>query len=209
MINVRVHVDTGGLDLLAESVARGLRSASPTGGAVHFRRMLKRWGVRYLEFTRRRYFRLARSGGGGEWPPLSPVTIARRRQGRAGSSRLRDPSTGKMVEGVGTAAILIDTASLIAALNIGAPGSLFKETAAGTLRVGFAPVQHTGDESGPITFAEIARIHQFGSGRIPARPILVAPDVATLAGMASDAKRAVSDAIRVAAAKARRGAGNG
>lgn len=209
MIQVRVQIDAGGLDVLAESVARGLRSASPTGGQVHFRRMLKRWGVRYLEFTRRRYYRLARSGGGGEWPPLSPVTIARRRQGRAGSSRVRDPVTGQMVEGVGIAAILIDTASLIAALNIGAPGSLFKETENGTLRVGFAPVKHPGEDSGPLTFAEIARIHQFGAGRIPARPILVAPDATTLAGMASDAKRAVSDAIRVAAAKARRGAGNG
>jgi hypothetical protein len=202
-MRAQVHISVAGLQTLAASVQQGLttQAGGATGGVV-FRRMLKQWGVRYLEFTRRRYMRLSRSGGGGEWPPLSPVTIARRREGRPGSSRVRDPVTRRFVQGAGRAAILVDTGSLIAALNIGAPGSLFKHMPGGALRVGFAPTGHPGE--GAMTFAEIATIHNFGRGRIPARPILVAPDQTTIAGMRSDARRAVSDALRIAAERARR-----
>lgn len=211
MITATVHLRLQGIQTLADTVRRGLQGSGvgQSVGELVLRRMLKQWGVRYIEFVRRRYMRLSRSNGGGEWPPLSPITIAKRRQGKRGTSRVRDPVTREFVRGAGTAAILVDTGSLIAALNIGAPGNLFRNMSNGRLRVGFAPTRHPGKpgEASILTFAEIATIHNFGrrgTPRIPARPILVAPDAATVAGMVSDTKRAVTDAIRIAAERAAR-----
>lgn len=212
-----VVINMEGLKDLAEQV----RALHPRGGGGAgdnaFRRMLRQWGVRYLEFVRRRYLRLSRSGGGADWRPLSPLTIAKRRRGRPGSSSVRAPGGGRrFVEGVGQAAILVDTASLFAALNIGAPGSLFQFTEHGTVRVGFGPVPHKDRDGGSsMTFAQLAVIHNFGAKSsingvpvvIPARPILVAPDRATLDGMLSDAQRAVRRVMEQAARKARGGRG--
>ena len=201
-----VTIDMAGIN----DLARQVRTVSTgVAGDNAFRRMLRQWGVRYLEFVRRRYLRLARSGGGGEWPPLSPHTIARRRKGR-GSATRRDPTTGRVsTTGGASAAVLIDTGSLVAALNVGAPGNVFADVPGGIV-VGFGPATHPHEAGKAASFATIAAFHNRGGqsrlgGRvvtIPARPILVAPDDATVSGMIADASRAMRRAIERAAAKA-------
>lgn len=122
--------------------------------------MLRSFGVRYLTFVQRRMQKLGRSGGGGEWPALSPATIRSRRSGKKGKSR--------------GATILRDTGLLVSSLQPGASGNLFqiKKT---SVRVGWDGTSH----GGGLTFRELGLIHNTGEGNVPARPILVEPDERT------------------------------
>jgi len=47
--------------------------------------LMDKWVARYLGFARRRYVRFSR--GGGDWPPLAPATVRKRRRGT--TSRMR------------------------------------------------------------------------------------------------------------------------
>lgn len=165
----------------------------------HVSRALRQWAARYRSFTRERFDRYSK--GGGDWEPLAASTLRARRKGKQGTNKLggtvaRRNKAGKLVDKAGkfvtavNAAILRDTGVLFAALRptFGQPGQVEEVTEFG-VRVGFGgTAQHPG---GGATIAEIAAFHQFGTGRMPARPILVDPDAATLAGMADDMRRAL------------------
>ena len=111
----------------------------------------KGWLKAYQRFVRRRWLRR----GNGSWKPLEDSTIARRRKG---SNRP-----------------LLDTGILIGALNVGAPGNLYRQIKHG-IRFGFGGAsRHPGGEA---TIADIAKFHDAGDG-VPQREIIVEPDNAT------------------------------
>jgi len=109
---------------------------------------------RYSAFLRRRYSIFSRGGGG--WAALSPRTVARK---RAKNRRNKNPL------------ILRDTNTLYNSLNPGMPGNQ-SDVVPGGVAFGYRNFPHPG---GP-NVAELAEWHQFGGGRLPARPILVDPD---------------------------------
>lgn len=187
-----------------------------TGNVANpLRLMLRKWSARYLGFVRRRFDRASK--GDGTWKPLAKSTLLARRHGGAGGVTRRKASTKRQALAVlrskgkgasspeaaailGSASILRDTGVLFAALNPGAPGAL-EQPIPGGIRVGFAAASHG---TSPITIQRLAAIHNSGgsNGRPPARPILVAPDGPTVAGMRADAKVAVAALLKAAAAKA-------
>lgn len=178
----RVTFDMSGLN----GVLRDLQTQLGAGASIGpVRAWVKQIGVRYLAFTRTRYSRYSR--GGGDWAPLSPETIKRRRKARAGTaaaSKVIRAATG------GDAAILVDTGTLFGALNRGAPGNRFEDIPGG-VRVGWGDLRHAKTGKGAATLADIAHYHQTGAGRLPARPLLVEPDAQTITGMMGDGRRAV------------------
>lgn len=152
-----------------DAFMRGVKRAPP-GGPID--RVYRQWGARYLAFTRRRFAKQSR--GGGDWTPLKPATIKRRRKGKGKGA---------------SAAILRDTSTLFGALTIGAPGNLFKRIRKG-IRVGFGgPARYVKGKGGHATITRIAQWHQEGKGNLPERKILVEPDAATVRRMMGDAKR--------------------
>lgn len=133
------------------------------------RRAYNQWGTRYLAETKRRF--IENSKGGGEWKPLSKKY--RRKRG--------DMSRAK---------IMVDTGTLLKALNVGNPGNLYQDLKFGK-RVGFGgPSNHP---SGRFTIADIARIHHTGRGKAPKRVILHRPSQKLVMQMIGDLKRAVND----------------
>lgn len=158
----RVRLNVNGLNRFGREVRRSFG-----GGPIDA--MYKKWGARYLAFVRRRFVKFSR--GGGDWAPLDPQTVKRRRKGK----------------GRGGAATLRDTGTLLTALTVGSPGNLFKRTSRG-IRVGFGgPSRHP---DGKATIADIARFHDAGSGDLPQRSIIVAPDAPTITRMNADAAAA-------------------
>ena len=167
--------------------------------------MFDQWAERYLGFVRRRF--VAYSKGGGNWKPLAPSTIARRRVGRRrkprekiggapGKSRKRESRRRKVKSGK-KPAILRDTSTLLRALSLGSPGNL-KQRIANGIRVGFGgPSKHS--EGGKATIADIARFHDGGLGNNPQRLILAVPDEPTRSGMKRDVERAVKKLLRMSA----------
>lgn len=178
-----VKLDMRPLRRFAAEVRRDLR----TNGSGPVRQMLRQWGRRYLGFTKKRFVKLSRGGGG--WKPLASSTIRRRRKPRGTTARSKTRRTG------GKAAILRDTGTLVAALSVGGRGNMFKDIPNG-VRVGFkGGVKHP---SGKVTIAEIAVFHNVGGkgGKPPQRAILVEPDRATIRGMNQDGVRAVRKLLR-------------
>lgn len=178
-----VKLDMRPLKRFAAEVRRDLR----TNGSGPVRTMLRQWGRRYLGFTKKRFVKLSRGGGG--WKPLAPSTVRGRRKPRGKTARSKTRRTG------GKAAILRDTGTLVAALSVGGRGNLFKDIENG-VRVGFkGGVKHP---SGKATIAEIAVFHNVGGkgGKPPQRAILVEPDLATIRGMNRDGERAVQRLLR-------------
>jgi len=136
------------------------------------RKALKQWAYRYRSFARRRW--LAQSKGGGDWPVLKPQTIARRRK-----------KSDK---------ILIDTATMLGGFTPefgNKPGQIEEDISFG-IRVGLGG--SSPHPRGGVTLGDLYRIHHFGQGRVPARPLVVQPDAATVRGMRSDMKRAMKEA---------------
>lgn len=128
----------------------------------------KKWGVRYLAETKRNYY--INSRGGGDWPPLAASTLKQRR------------GEGKR------AAIMIDTGTIVGALDAGAKGSLFKYIRMG-VRVGFGgPERHP---EGKATIRDIAVFHDEGQGRLPKRQILRQPSRKLLVAMKMDLRVAI------------------
>lgn len=160
---MQASVNIEGLKRLRKAV-----DANPALG----RDIAKAWEIIYRSFTRLRFLRLSRSGGGGEWPALKPSTIARRRKGK----------------GKGSAAILRDTGMMFASLqpSLGGNGLLQSEP----LPVGFTAFLG-GDQqykNGP-TLQQVAVWQHKGAGRLPARPILAVPESSTIAQMSAKAKQ--------------------
>lgn len=139
---------------------------------------LKQWGVRYRSFIQQRFDLFSK--GGGNWPPLKPATIARRRKG---------PGTGNI-------AILRDTGTLFRALNpvLGSPGSFEQITAPWTIVLGFGG--EAIHPSGRATIADIASFHNSGAGYLPKRQIIVNPPEELLKEMAKDAARNLNEQYR-------------
>lgn len=149
-----------------------------TMGRMNTTPIFKKWAFRYRSFVQHRFDRFSK--GGGNWPSLSPLTIARRRKGKR--------------KGKGRVAILRDTGTLLTALTPSfqrLPGQLQQIVTDG-VRVGIGgPARHPG---GAATIADIASFHQTGEGHLPVREIIVKPDTATINGMVSDV---VNEAKRI------------
>ncbi|MHA1220130.1 MAG: hypothetical protein ACTSQB_00175 [Candidatus Heimdallarchaeota archaeon] len=158
-----IKINLRGLEKFIKLVREGLRM----GGSGPMDSFLKRIGVRYLAFVRRRF--VHHSQGMGDWPPLSPATIARRR----GGQRRKKRGGGTTTRGTATkVAILRDTGTLLNALTVGMPGNLLKRIHHG-VRVGFGgPGRHP---KGKATIRDIAAFHNLGKG-VPKRRIIVAPE---------------------------------
>lgn len=131
-------------------------------GTGRFEMGLRMAVIRYRTFIQRRYNRFSR--GGGDWAPL---------KSREGS-------------------ILRDTNTLFTALSPTfepIAGSLNKPIPFG-FEVGYGgSASHGGD--GP-TIVQLAIWHQTGAGYLPAREIIVVPDVSTAKAMARDMERALN-----------------
>lgn len=174
-----VIFDMSGLKRLTRQIRGGVRGTSP--GPIDT--MLKRWGVRYLTFARRRYLRLAR--GGGEWPPLKAATEARRKR----------PARHRRKKQKRRHSILINTMTLLGALQVGAPGNEFRRLP-GAIKCGFGGNQK--HPEGRASIADIGRFHDQGLGNLPQRQIIVEPDEQTKSGMREDAKRCGQELLRSA-----------
>jgi hypothetical protein len=174
---VKVKVDISGLKKFQRIINAGLKQKT---GPI--RDAIKQWVRRYLGFIRKRYDRLSKSGGGGEWKPLKPETIAKRRKGR-GKKR--------------TASILRDTGTLFTAINpaITTPRGALREQVKFGARVGYEQGA-THPNSRKATIADIAYYHQKGKGHNPRRRILVDADDKTKRQMVRDMARAVKRAIK-------------
>lgn len=180
MIKVTVKVDLEPLRRFNTELSRDLRGS----GSGHIRAALKQWAVRYRSFVQERFDTFSK--GGGDWPPLSPRTIAGRRKGR-GSRRFAK----------GAVAILRDTGTLFGALSptfTGKPGQLQEDIPFG-VRVGYGG-PHRYPSGGRATIADIAAFHQEGNSRLPKREIIVTPSERVLDQMAADMDRAIGRTIR-------------
>lgn len=184
---------------LQKSMVDDFRSAS-INSATPFGAMRRQWAKRYEAFVRKRYTVYSR--GGGNWPRLSPRTIAARlrksqwvrdRGGVAvttSKGRAQRKRIGKMAGGV---EILKDTGLTFNALTIGAHGNRLEGIANG-IRFGFVHAGRPSKRKGKSpTIAQIAGWHNAGvpSKGLPRRLILATPDQATRAGMTKDAQRAI------------------
>ena len=209
MIQVKVTARMTGL----ERARSALDQLNASGGGP-LRPVMNQWIKRTEAFTRRRFAKLSK-GGGGEWAPLAPSTIAGRRKGK----------------GSGSPNILRDTGTLFGALTVGLPGNVSKNIPKGVEDgVGGGP-SHGGvlraskldrfrkgkvyakasigditsrkkaaralakvrgsTRAGGLTVGQLAVIHHFGLGKVPARRIVVTPDAETRGSMANDLLRGV------------------
>lgn len=214
MGSIKVTVNVPGLTNGAAAVGGMSRTPPPPPIA----RMFDQWGHRYETFIRRRFDRYSK--GGGDWAPLALSTgNARRAPARrsaasplrtgAASSLFRDTARGGALVGTGRrASILVNTGILKAALTIGARGNQFKQIPGG-VRYGFGPEKHPAGKKALSAESirgltsrraklknlpnidQLAAFHQYGGKHLPARPILVPPDAATLRGMQNDGARAM------------------
>lgn len=155
------------LEKLTKGVVEGLTTTTASGP---IRDVLKKWAARYRSFAQLRFDRFSK--GGGNWKPLAPSTLRRRRKGKRKNVR--------------KATILRDTGTLFAALDptfTSRPGQLEKNIPFG-ITVGYGgPHRHP---KGRVTIADIASFHQEGGPRLPKRELIVKPDGKTLAAMAND-----------------------
>lgn len=147
------------------------------------------WGPLYRSAMRKRFLELSKGGGGGVWPPLKRATIRNRRGGKLGRRIGRRAGSARV-------SILIDTGMLISTLDPVFHGNgQIQESVLNGLRVG---IGGGGSTNGGITLGQLAAIHHFGTATIPARTILVDPNLATSNRMAA----ALEHGIRKAKAEA-------
>lgn len=195
-VTVTAHVSVAPLIKLGEAFHSIQRV--PAHPAVED--MFTQWATRYSAAMRRRFNEQSR--GGGEWAPLTPATIRRRRKGKRGSrftkergaqsqrSFLARNRRGMLVASPAAYQILRDTGSLFGALTIGARGNL-TQRGPGTITFG---IEGGSTGTGP-SLGQIAKWHNDGAGRNPVRRILVPPNDQTLRGMGNDAKTAASKIV--------------
>lgn len=150
------------------------------------KRILLLWGKAMRAYLDRRFVKYSR--GGGDWAPLKAATERRRRK----PAKVHQTDEQAAIQAhFRKAAILVDTGMLRASLNPQVESSAggYQKITLGDpsiLEVGIGgPALHTAKSkkrkasSKPITVAELAVIHHFGTRTIPARPIVVPPDEAT------------------------------
>lgn len=173
MAYLTTQIDTTNLTRLAELLERDNRArAANSQEARHIHQGLDAAGAVYMGFTRDRYSRFSR--GEGNWPDLAPSTLARRRKGQDTQGARHASQSARILSRRGvapvTAAILIDTATLINSIG-GDGGGYAQEQIVAGIRVG--------------TEIQYAVYHQEGgaNGRPPQREIFVEPDPQTAAIM--------------------------
>ncbi len=182
---VNVRIWTGPLAKLKKVLSFG------ANGTAHPRtiKMYKRIGYLYRSFAQRRYVKASR--GDGTWVPLKGerkrnIAANQRRQRRAAK-------TGKPFE-YKYSAILRDTNTLFGALNPFSPGpGGIEEITNGGVELGFG-----GDaihKLAPLSIADLAAIHHFGTKHIPERPIIVDPDTQTIKQIQREVHLAQQDII--------------
>lgn len=174
--NAKVDIDTRGLEEMRNKIISDLRTY---GGNNQIRTALSQMAVDFRGFLHARFLR--NSKGGGAWP--GPAASTRRGRQRP-SSRYRGPLNS----------VLIDTGTLLDSVQpdfVRAPGQFEQRTNSG-VSVGIRGGSHPGGGS----VGRLAEYHQFGTNRIPARPIIVAPDRVTLSKMANTLRKGVDNLIR-------------
>ena len=135
---------------------------------------LTQWAVRYRSWAQQRFNSFSR--GGGNWKPLAPSTIKRRR------------GAGKMVS------ILRDIGLLFGALAPAFQNAPGQFEARGPWRVEVGYGGNHKYPNGNVTIADIASFHHFGTSRIPKREIIVDPPSTLVQQMREDARRNLLDA---------------
>ena len=159
-INVHATAPLGTLQRIREGLAVG------APGPV--RQGLNDSVDRYEAYIRRRFDRLSR--GGGEWPPLAPSTLRRKlASGRTTISNGRRVNNRARTAGAGR--ILVETGALRQSLEI---------SGANHVRQSIPNGVRTGSKDPKIAF------HQWGTARIPARPVYVPPTPQVARQMAED-----------------------
>lgn len=148
-----------------------VNSGFKVGATGPIRKAIKQWGIRYRAFLQQRYLKF--SQGGGNWPPLKPSTIKRRRKQ--------------------SSAILFDTGTMFGAFEPvfqNKPGQLNKEIDFGVL-VGVGGDFSSHPTAHGVTLKELIIIHHFGLGVVPARIIVVPPSSRLIGDMVGDMSRAL------------------
>lgn len=176
-ITTTIKVDLSGLKEFKKLLDQDLRAGGQKTGGSPISNAFKQWAVRYRSFLQERFAMYSR--GGGNWPPLKPSTVRRRKK----------KST----------TILRDTGTLFNALTpefTGKPGALEERIPYG-IRVGYGgPGRYTKKYGGTATIADIASFHQVGAGYLPKREIIVPPSDHVLGLMAEDMNRAIAKMLR-------------
>lgn len=169
MATVQVTVTTPGLTKMLRMLNNPQATSEEIAAA---------WSILYQSFCRARFATFSR--GGGDWAPLSPATIKRRRKGKAGVAD----------------AILRDTGALFASLLPAVQGGILQSQ---VKTFGLRIILGGGRsyKNGP-TLSQVASFHHRGDGHLPAREILVAPDSATITKMAAVAKKIVVRKLNLA-----------
>jgi hypothetical protein len=166
-----VRLELGPLNKFEQAIMDGLKTGAPNP----VRSAFKRIAAFFRAWTKERFVRYSR--GGGDWAPLKPSTIARRRKGKG---RNLEKTTGDKTKTVtvagGTVSILYDTGTLIAALDptfSPSSGAVEKDIPFG-IRVGMGGgAKHP--KSSRFSIGDIAEIHQAGATNLPSRKIIVEP----------------------------------
>lgn len=166
---IKVTVEVPGLTKIRQAVLDSPQLAKDIVGV---------WKQIYRSFIRQRFVSFSR--GGGDWPPLKPSTLAKRRKGK----------------GSGTAAILRDTGLLFASLQPGVEGTgLLQATDRPLGFTAFMDSKQTYAKGGGVSLGDVANFHQTGAGRLPVRKIIDVPDRDTVAQMGEKAHKIITGQI--------------
>jgi len=188
-VAVTVNIDLSALIHLSKQIEKGLQAH--TG---HIGNAFLQWARLYRAFAKERYD--VYSKGGGDWPPLSPLTILARRHGKGGKfKRGKKAYQAAVASGGGQVSILRDTNTLYKTLSpdLGYPGQLQEDVPYGVVVGIGGPHLHP---NGGATIADIASFHQAGSPKLPQRKIIVAPPPPLVMKMAALMLEAVGKEAR-------------
>jgi len=201
MIGIEIKLN---LEPLQRFLTALIRFAGAVGFDAETDRLYRQWAVRYRSWALERFDTFTK--GGGDWAPLAPATLARKRgiakRTNPGGTVRRNSGGGfSRVASGGAVAILVDKGTMKAALSpafTNRPGQL-QEMIPGGVRVGYGGSGRSGDST--LTVAQIAEVHHFGKGRVPRREIIVEPDEKVKVQMALDVERAVERLVERARAR--------
>lgn len=199
-VQIKVKLNLEPLDRISRSLRR-----QSLGGEGPVRDTFRQWAGRWRSFTRQRFDRLSKFGG-GEWDALEESTKearARKKQARGGKKHKK----GTKVNIAGRRfSILRDNNLLFGAISQtfarasktwNKPGGLQEDIKEG-IRAGYGGPSLHKDSAGKTsvaTIADIASFHQTGAGHLPERKIVVSPDDATIRRMNGDLERGVKKLI--------------
>lgn len=198
---IKLTFNLGPLHDIQTELEAGLRSSNADNPV---RRGFRQIAEIYRSWTKLRWIKYSR--GGGDWKGLSASTLAKRRKGTDRSLGRVKPRRGKKLapgqrkrlreNATRSASILIDTATMIAAVDPGAgpdKGGLTQDIPYG-IRVGIGGgPRHKG---AALTIGQLAAIQHNGNKTIPARPIIVQPDPEVIDRAARILRQSVSQIIK-------------